>query len=355
MANQFKISGGTYIIAGPCSIESREQWQESVAEMERMGGVRMMRCGVWKPRTRPGGFEGLGEEALEWIEESKRGGAKMKFCCEVASGEHVEKALKHGIDAVWIGARTTGSPFAVQEVAEALRGSKTPVLVKNAPNPDVHLWMGAIERCLQAGVEEIAAVHRGFDLYNNLGYRNNPLWEVPMELKRLMPELPILCDPSHISGDRTKVAALSQTALDLHFDGLMIEAHPHPEEALTDRGQQIGFVALREMIGSLVAKCEETTESRTELQALRTQIDAIDRQMLQMLADRLEVSKKIAVVKREENITVFQPKRWNEVVESRLKQAEEYGLEAAFVKELLEKIHAESVRVQTETTEGEGK
>ena len=306
----------------------------------------MIRCGVWKPRTMPGGFEGLGEDALLWIDELKNAHPQLKFCCEVANAHHVEAVLHHSIDAVWIGARTTGSPFAVEEITEALRGSLMPVFVKNSPIPDIHVWLGAIERCRKVGLTDIAAIHRGFDIYNNLGYRNNPLWEIPMELHRLMPDLPLLCDPSHICGRRDLIAQVSQTALDLHFDGLMVEVHPSPADALTDASQQITPDELSDMLSRLIIRSAENSDIDDDLRALRTRIDDIDRQLLSLLADRQKTSLNIAAIKQRENMTVFQPKRWSELLDSRTAQAKELGLDPAFVKNLYEKIHAQSVKDQ---------
>ena len=220
-------------------MESHKQLAGVVQALEHVPQVQLVRCGVWKPRTHPGGFEGMGEQALRWISELKAERPTLRFCCEVARPEHVELAMRYGLDAVWIGARTTANPFLVQEVTEALRGIGICVMVKNAPSPDVQLWIGALERCRQVGLTELVAIHRGFDLYKNGDYRNRPLWEVPIELRRLEPELPILCDPSHIAGRRELVASLAQTAMNLGLDGLMVEVHTHPDQALTDAGQQI--------------------------------------------------------------------------------------------------------------------
>lgn len=268
------------------------------------------------------------------------------FCCEVARPEHVETVLRYGIDAVWIGARSTASPFVVQELTEALRGTKLPVMVKNAPSPDVRLWMGAMERCRQVGVEDLKAVHRGFDVYRNDGYRNNPLWEIPIELRRLMPDVPILCDPSHIAGRREPLAALSQTAMDLGFDGLMIETHPRPEKALTDAGQQISPDELDALLDGLVMRSTDSRVADEELRLLREQIDYIDKDVLRLMSARFEVARQIARVKEEGNLAVFQPKRWDTVLRQRMEAAERQGVDPAFVKALFEKIHAESVRVQ---------
>lgn len=344
-----------YIVAGPCSVEGREQIASVALALARLPQVSMVRCGVWKPRTRPGGFEGHGEVALQWIAECRaavdavreeNGGGRLLFCCEVARPEHVETVLRYGIDAVWIGARSTASPFVVQELTEALRGTKLPVMVKNAPSPDVRLWMGAMERCRQVGVEDLKAVHRGFDVYRNDGYRNNPLWEIPIELRRLMPDVPILCDPSHIAGRREPLAALSQTAMDLGFDGLMIETHPKPEKALTDAGQQISPDELAALLAGLVMRSTDSRVADEELRLLREQIDYIDKDVLRLMSARFEVARQIARVKEEGNLAVFQPKRWDTVLRQRMEAAERQGVDPAFVKVLFEKIHAESVRVQ---------
>ena len=351
-----------YIVAGPCSVESLEQMEAAGKALALLPQVGMVRCGVWKPRTRPGGFEGYGEQALQWIAGCRGevdkvresiGGERLRYCCEVALPEHVELALRYGMDAVWIGARSTANPFVVQELTAALRGTGLSVLVKNAVSPDVRLWMGAIERCRQAGVEDVCAVHRGFDVYRNGQYRNSPLWEVPIELRRLMPEIPILCDPSHIAGRREPIAALSQTALDLGFDGLMIETHPDPERALTDAGQQITPGELGRLIEGLVMRSTEGVAASEELRLLREQIDHLDREALQLLAARMEVARRIATVKQEGNMSVFQPKRWDAVLRQRMETARELGLSEECVKGIFEKVHAESVRVQEDVIGGD--
>lgn len=347
-----------YVVAGPCSAESREQMESVCVALARMPQVSMVRCGVWKPRTRPGGFEGCGENALQWIADIRRqmadvkrenGAGVLQFCCEVARTEHVELAVRYGMDAVWLGARTTANPFMVQELTEALRGTGLLVMVKNAPSPDVRLWMGAIERCLRVGVREVVAVHRGFDIFRNEGLRNSPLWEVPIELRRQMPEIPILCDPSHIAGRREPIAFLAQTALDLGFEGLMIETHPCPERALTDSEQQLTPAQLAELLRSLVVRSTDSVVADEELRVLREQIDQIDSEVLQLLAARSRVAERIARVKREGNLAVFQPKRWDAVLHDRMVQGQEQGLSEEFVRGIFERIHAESVRVQEKT------
>lgn len=340
------------IIAGPCSVESREQLRMSVELLRQEKRVKLVRCGVWKPRTRPGGFEGLGEKALHWMEELATE-TKTAFCCEVALPEHIEQCLRHGIQSVWIGARTSGDPFTLGELSEALRGTEMSVLVKNPLIPDVKLWIGAIERLAQCGISDMAAVHRGFFSYrDNDPYRNKPLWEVPIELRRVMPQLPILCDPSHIGGDRRYLTDLMQTAADLGTDGYMIEVHPSPTDALTDANQQITPAELTVLLDKIIWRKNEV-DSDTELRHLRQQIDMIDRTLLQSLTQRMEISKEIAVVKARSNMAVFQPQRFEQMLEQRLVAAKELGLNEAFVKELLDKVHAESVRVQDERLKNE--
>lgn len=344
MCNTFKTNLSPLIIAGPCSIESEEQLRQTTTLLSNQN-VKWIRGGVWKPRTRPGGFEGNGEEALKWIKEVKRDFPNTRFCCEVAHPDHVELCLGYGIDGLWIGSRTVGNPFSIDEICSALKGTELPILVKNPMNPDVKLWIGAIERLSQAGIKSIAAVHRGFSLFNNMGYRNAPLWEIPIELRRLIPDLPILCDPSHIGGQRELIPNLMQTAMDLHFDGLMVEVHPHPDSALTDKEQQLTPADFLTYLGQLKIHQNEDSEP-TELKILRQQIDSIDKQLLDCLSQRFNVARQIAHVKEANNMAVYQPKRWEEVLEQKLSLAKEQGLDIEFVKEIYEKIHAESVKIQ---------
>lgn len=334
------------IVAGPCSIESEQQLRSVAESLCRIGGIDMIRCGVWKPRTHPGGFEGLGEQALQWIEALKSDMPQMRFCCEVAQPNHVECALRHGIDAVWIGARTTGNPFSVGELAQALAGCHIPVLVKNAPSPDVELWIGAIERLMAANIDNIVAVHRGFALYNNDRLRNNPLWEVPIALRQRMPDLPIICDPSHIAGRRELVQQVAAEALAIGFDGLMIECHPDPDNALTDAAQQITPQDLQTILQSLSPRNSLADSAEQLLHGLRLQIDEVDRQLLSLLGHRLDLCREIADIKRANNIAVLQSKRMEQMLQNRMQQAEQQGIDPQFVKDIFEKIHAESVRVQ---------
>lgn len=338
------ISTKPIVIAGPCSAENPMQLQQIAASIAKDDRISMMRCGVWKPRTRPGGFEGMGEPALRWISDLRKTYPTMRFCCEVARPEHIELCLQYSMDAVWIGARTSVNPFLMGELAEALRGTNLAVMVKNPITPDVDLWVGAVERLHAVGIEDLAAIHRGFATYNNLGYRNNPLWEIPIEMKRRMPTLPLLCDPSHIGGRSELVAQLSQMALDLHFDGLMIECHPSPDDALTDSLQQIRPSELTTLLDSLKIRQQGTTPG--EMRRLREELDMIDTQLLELLSRRMKISFAIGNIKRKHNMPIFQPERWQQVLDKQLEKGRSLGLDANFVKELSEKIHGESLRQQ---------
>ena len=336
-----------FIIAGPCSAESREQMENVVKHLCSNNKVNLIRCGAWKPRTRPGGFEGMGEEALKWIADIKLQYPDAAFAVEVAQPDHVELCLKYGIDSLWIGARTSGNPFSMEELSSSLRGVNIPLMIKNPLTPDVKLWMGAIERMANIGISDIAAVHRGFFLNNNHGYRNNPLWEIAIELKRSMPHIPLICDPSHISGNKTMVQSISQTAMDLNFNGLMIEVHPCPCNALTDKEQQLNFDEFDSLLNSLVIR-KNNTSSPYELEILRKKIDILDRELLSILSQRLDIVKQIAEIKINNNLTVFQLGRWQEVINNRIDIASKMELSAEFTQKLLEHIHTESVRIQNE-------
>ena len=345
MGKIFTISDKPTVIAGPCSAESTQQMHSVAARLAEDSRVSMIRFGVWKPRTRPGGFEGLGEPALQWAYAIKQEFPTLRFCCEVARPEHVELCLQYGIDAVWIGSRTSVNPFIVGELAEALRGTTLAVMVKNPITPDIALWLGAIERIQQAGISDIAAVHRGFSTYNNFGYRNNPLWEIPIELKRRIPDMPLLCDPSHIGGRRELIATLSQMALDLHYDGLMIACHPEPASALTDSQQQITPEELSALLDGLKIRTHSDV-APSDLNRLREQLDVIDAEMLKLLSQRMKISQDIGTIKRRHNMPIFQPQRWQQVLERQIETARGLGLSEEFVKELTEKIHGESLRMQ---------
>lgn len=334
------------IIAGPCSVESREQLREVTADLARMPQVTLIRAGVWKPRTRPGGFEGLGEPALQWMQElAKEYG--VRYCCEVARPEHVELCRHYGIDAVWLGARTTANPFMVEEICEALKGSGMHVLVKNPVCPDVRLWLGAIERVREAGITAVTAVHRGFSMYNNQGFRNAPLWEIPMELRHEMSDVPMLCDPSHIGGSRELIEPIVLAAQLLDYNGLMVEVHPHPDDAWTDGNQQLTPDELTALLNHYLNTSAPAADSLAKrLTPLRQQIDDIDHSLLTLLARRMALSRQIADIKRELHSPVYQSARWADILVDRLQLAAALGLDADFTREMLEKIHGESVRVQ---------
>lgn len=337
------------IIAGPCSVESREQLREVTSALAAIPQVAMIRAGVWKPRTRPGGFEGLGEPALQWMHELAQEFG-VRYCCEVARPEHVDLCLHYGIDTVWLGARTTANPFMVEELCSALNGSGMHVLVKNPVCPDARLWLGAIERVRGAGIADITAVHRGFSMYNNQGFRNAPLWEIPMELRHEMPDVPMLCDPSHIGGSRELVEPIVLASRLLDYDGLMAEVHPHPADAWTDGNQQLTpdeFNTLLDKYLSVPASAADSLSQR--LTPLRQQIDDIDHSLLTLLASRMALSRQIADIKRELHSPVYQSARWADVLADRLQLAGDLGLDIDFTREMLEKIHGESVRVQMES------
>ncbi|MDR1958528.1 MAG: bifunctional 3-deoxy-7-phosphoheptulonate synthase/chorismate mutase type II [Planctomycetaceae bacterium] len=335
-------AGRPMVIAGPCSAESEEQVLETARELASYG-VRVFRAGIWKPRTKPGGFEGVGVKGLAWLKHV-RTETGMYTAVEVATKDHVFEALKAGVDILWIGARTTVNPFAVQEIADALRGTDMPVLIKNPVNPDLELWIGAIQRVYGAGVRRIAAVHRGFSSHAKKTYRNPPLWNIPIELRRRIPNLPIFCDPSHIGGKREYVAPLSQQAMDLNFDGLLIETHCHPDAALSDAGQQITPEALDHLISMLVIR--NASRPSETLSELRLRIDQVDEQILELLSERMRISREIGTYKKENNMPVLQSTRYSELMDQRSQLGTSMELDPEFVKEILKEIHEESVRQQ---------
>lgn len=332
------------IIAGPCSAETEEQVMTTARELA-MKGCHMFRAGVWKPRTKPGGFEGHGEPALKWMQQVKEE-TGMLVGTEVATPEHVELALKYGIDLLWIGARTTANPFAVQALADALQGVDVPVLVKNPVNPDLELWIGALERINRAGITRLGAIHRGFSSIDNKMYRNLPMWQIPIELRRRIPNLPIFCDPSHIGGRRDLVAPLCQQAMDLGLNGLIVESHCNPDEAWSDAKQQVTPDVLDYILGLLVIR--DSKLSTEDISALRKQIDEIDNEIMEMLSKRMRVCREIGQYKKEHNLTVLQTSRYNEILSKRGAQGVLCGMDADFVKTVYEAIHEESVRQQIE-------
>jgi chorismate mutase len=330
------------VIAGPCSAETEEQVKASARQLAA-AGVKIFRAGVWKPRTKPGGFEGVGSPALRWMMEAGKE-TGMYMATEVATEKHVYEALKYGVDMLWIGARTTANPFAVQEIADTLQGVDIPILVKNPVNPDLELWIGALERLYNAGIKRLGVIHRGFSTSDKTIYRNLPQWHIPIELKRRYPALPMLCDPSHIGGKRNLIEKLSQQAMDLNYSGLIIEAHCTPDEAWSDKEQQVTPEALKAILGRLVVRnAVQTTEN---LSALREQIDELDNELLQLLARRMRVSREIGRYKLEHGMPILQTHRYDQILTDRAGQGQRMEMSGDFVRRVLEAIHSESVRQQ---------
>jgi chorismate mutase len=342
-----------YIIAGPCSAESKEQLTATVDFLSKTDKVSLIRCGVWKPRTRPGGFEGMGIEALQWIAELKQRYPQARFATEVAKPEHVELCLEYGINTVWIGARTTGNPFSMKELCECLKGTDMNVMVKNPLTPDAKLWIGAIERLMGVGIKGLAAIHRGFCTHNYYGYRNSPLWDIPMQIKQSIPGIVLLCDPSHIGGHCSLVKNISQIALDLGFDGLMVEVHPSPQSALTDSEQQLSFDDFISLLSDIIPHSASSASAADgELKMLREKIDEMDNELISIISQRLDIVRQIGELKMKNNLPAYQPERWKEVLETRIANAKTRHnfslLSPDFFKNILELIHDESLRLQRE-------
>ena len=330
------------VIAGPCSAETEEQ-VIATAKQLASNGVKVFRAGIWKPRTKPGGFEGNGIKALPWMQTVKKE-TGMLTATEVATAKHVEEALKYGIDLLWIGARTTADPFSVQEIADTLQGTDVPVLIKNPVNPDLELWIGALQRLNNAGIRRLGAIHRGFSTYDKKLYRNLPQWHIPIELRRRIPDLPIICDPSHISGRRDLIAPLCQQSMDLQFDGLIIESHIDPDNAWSDASQQVTPEVLNIILNNLVIReTNQTTENLTEL---RKQIDEIDINLIETLAKRMRISREIGTYKKEHQMPILQTTRYDEIINKRAQQGIELSMDGEFMKIVFEAIHSESVRQQ---------
>ncbi len=332
------------VIAGPCSAETEEQVMETAKYLAK-NGVRIFRAGIWKPRTKPGGFEGVGSVGLTWLQEVKKE-TGMLVATEVANKQHVEEALNAGVDVLWIGARTSANPFAMQEIADSLVGADVPVLVKNPVNPDLELWIGAMQRIYNAGIRQIGAIHRGFSAYGKHLYRNMPQWHIPIELRRRMPELTLICDPSHIGGKRELVAPLSQQAMDMGFDGLIVESHCDPDSAWSDKSQQVTPEVLNFILNMLVVR--DTTQTTESLTLLRQQIDQIDNDLLEALSKRMRISREIGQYKKEHSMPVVQTGRYDDILNSRAAAAEELGMNGDFMKTVYQAIHEESVRQQIE-------
>lgn len=343
----FKRTDRPFVIAGPCSAETRDQTLETAQQLGS-SNIDILRAGVWKPRTRPGNFEGVGAEGIKWLREAGDAIGKP-ITVEVASSGHVELALKGNVDVLWVGARTTVNPFMVQEIADALKGTNVPVLVKNPVNPDVELWIGAIERFQSVGIENIGAIHRGFSTFQKSPFRNSPNWNIPIELKRRMPELPIICDPSHICGTRELLAEVAQRAIDLNMDGLMLETHRDPINAWSDAEQQVSPAELESILSQLVWRNPNSLDLgvKAKLEELRATIDGLDRDILDLLIDRLEVTRKIGAYKKDHNITILQHQRWNEMLHDRTAYVEGKPLSSRFLMKFLEAIHEESIQQQT--------
>lgn len=333
------------IIAGPCAAESLEQLLSTAREIKSYDAASIFRAGVWKPRTRPGSFQGIGRQALSWLEEVKKE-TGLKVSTEVATPKQVEEALEHNIDVLWIGARTTVNPFYVEEIAEAVRGVDIPVMIKNPIHPDLNAWIGSIERFYKVGIDKLVAIHRGFHPLPDSKYRNYPNWNIPLELRNRLPEIPIITDPSHIAGTRDLIQKVSQDAMDLSFDGLMIETHTNPDAALSDKDQQITPKTLSELVETLKLRTENSNKLTANLEDYRNQIDEIDLEVIKLLSKRMDISKQIAEVKKENDLTLFQSKRWTDLLDNRVKFAEQHGLREYFLREFMQVIHSESIATQ---------
>ncbi len=340
------ISKKPFVIAGPCSAESEEQLLQIANEIKETADV--FRAGVWKPRTKPNSFEGIGKDALKWLQNVQQQ-TTMKVATEVATAKHVEQCLKAGIDILWIGARTTVNPFYVQEIAEVLKGVEIPIFVKNPIHPELGLWLGALERLNKAGITQLAAIHRGFYSYEKSAFRNDPKWEMPIKLREEIRELPIICDPSHIAGDRKMIAEISQTAMDLNLNGLMVETHNNPDLAMSDAEQQITPKKLHQILSNLVLRKTKTNDDflNIKLKEFRENIDVLDRKMVSILSDRKKIVEEIAFFKQENKITIFQLERWFEILKNRKKDAIDFQMEEQMIAEIFELIHKYSILTQT--------
>lgn len=335
------------LIAGPCSAETESQVIETCTRLNRTGKIDMIRAGIWKPRTRPGSFEGVGAKGLPWLQKAKEQ-TGLPVCTEVAKASHVELCLEFGVDVLWIGARTTVNPFDVQEIADALRGVDIPIMIKNPINPDLALWIGGVERLQKAGIKNIAAIHRGFSFTGEKIFRNRPQWQLAIDFKQEMPDIIMINDPSHICGRRDLLQSVAQKAMDLSFDGLMIESHITPDDAWSDAKQQITPEVYGELIASLILRNDiiEDPSKITKLEQLRKQIDVIDDELMHMLASRMLVSKEIGAYKKENNITILQSNRWKEVLEKYLEKAKVNNLSEEFVTKFIKAVHDESITQQ---------
>lgn len=340
------------VIAGPCSAETEEQVLKIAHELKD-SDVSVFRAGIWKPRTRPGGFEGVGAIGLKWLQRAKAE-TGLLLAVEVANANHVQLALEHDVDVLWIGARTTVNPFAVQEIADALKNTDKIVLVKNPVNPDLSLWLGGVERLYNANIKNLGVIHRGFSTYEKTKYRNNPEWQLPIELQSKFPDLPLICDPSHITGKRDMIQEVSQQALDLNYDGLIIETHVDPENAWSDAAQQVTPTVLKQIFKDLRIRkiTDEADDYNQRLEGLRTQIDEIDSKLLNILGKRMKIADSIGALKKERNVAVLQNKRWNEILGKMVLEGEEKGLSEEFILKMFKAIHQESIAHQEKIING---
>lgn len=337
------------IIAGPCGAETEEQVLQTAKELAEIESIKLFRAGIWKPRTRPNAFEGVGEPGLLWLKEVQKQYG-FKTTVEVANAQHTELALKHGVDVLWIGARTTGNPFSVQEIADVVKGVDIPVFIKNPIHADMQLWLGAIERFSNSGITKLAAIHRGFHYAGKTKYRNKPLWEIAIELKTVLPQMPIICDPSHISGNRELIPHVAQKALDLGMNGLMIESHINPSVALSDAQQQLTPSALKELLDNLVYRqsSSQNPDCVDRLTQFRKMIDEVDDELINVLKKRMNIIEQIGEYKKEHDLTIFQLERWQSILRTRIQWAEKLGIPRAHTEKICQLLHEESIRIQTE-------
>jgi len=337
------------VIAGPCSAETESQVLEIAHELKNTA-VQIMRAGIWKPRTRPGGFEGVGAIGLPWLERAKAE-TGLKLAIEVANPQHVELALKHNIDVLWIGARTAVNPFAVQEIADALQGTEKWVLLKNPVNPDLSLWLGGIERLLGANIKNVGAIHRGFSSYEKTKYRNPPEWQIAIDFTLKAPEIPMIIDPSHISGRRDLIADITQEALDLNYSGMIIETHTNPDQAWSDAAQQVTPKRLNDILNALVVRelTSENDDFQTHLRKYRRQIDTLDQKLVELLGKRMQIVQSIGQIKKEQNVAVLQNQRWIEILNQMLQQGKSHQLSEGFINQIFKAIHQESIAQQEKT------
>lgn len=346
LINKIKNTPRPFVIAGPCSAETEEQVHTICEQLAHAGKTSLYRAGIWKPRTRPDSFEGVGEVGLKWIVDAGKK-YSLPTTTEVANKAHVEMALKAGIDVLWIGARTTVNPFAVQEIADALKGVKIPVMIKNPVNPDIELWLGAFERFEKTGNHDLVAIHRGFSVYKHPKYRNVPNWEIPIAFKERRPEIPMVCDPSHITGNRSLIKEVSQKAMDLNFNGLMIETHIDPDKAWSDAAQQITPEVLTKVIASLVLRSAEfKADNSFELDEIREKINILDDRLFDLLSSRMKLSEEAGIFKKKNNITILQEEHWTQLINKRMNSSGDLNLNVRFIRQVMDAIHQESIRHQ---------